>query len=43
MSTGNRSADLWPNWRKGQDLLDNGLYVSLAPYEIQALKIEKRG
>jgi len=26
---------------KGQDLLDNGVYVKLTPYQIQALKLEK--
>ncbi len=42
MST-NQGRELWPNWRKGQDLLDQGVYVQLSPYQIQALKIERKG
>jgi glycosidase len=43
MSAQDRSADLWPNWIKGSDLINNGVFVKLSPYQIQALKIEKRG
>jgi hypothetical protein len=35
--------NLWPTLRRGQDLLDQGIFVDLMPYQIQALKIEKRG
>jgi hypothetical protein len=37
------SANVWGRWVRGQDLLDNGVYVKLAPYQIQALKLEKVG
>lgn len=43
MSPTDRGADLWPNWVKGQELIDKGVYVRLSPYQIQALKIERRG
>jgi hypothetical protein len=43
MAARDPSKDLWPNWTKGQDLLNNGVFVKLAPYQIQALKIERRG
>ncbi|MBK7864094.1 MAG: hypothetical protein IPJ65_36945 [Archangiaceae bacterium] len=32
---------LWPSAVKGSDLLANGVFVKLQPYQIQALKLEK--
>jgi hypothetical protein len=34
---------VWPQARRGSDLLDNGVFVRLQPYQIQALKLEKVG
>lgn len=37
----NAGANVWGEWKRGQDLLDHGVYAKLTPYQIQALKIER--
>jgi len=34
---------LWPERVRGSELMDQGVYVKLLPYQIQALKLEKVG
>lgn len=42
MST-NPDANVWGRRIKGSDLLNDGVYAKLAPYQVQALKLERKG
>jgi hypothetical protein len=37
----NPGENVWGHWVKGSELLNDGIFVKLSPYQIQALKIER--
>ena len=43
LMSANPDENLWGRRIKGSDLLNDGVYVKLAPYQIQALKLERKG